>query len=121
MSKRRIIGNIFAIALILVLTLAMGGNSVMAVEPTIIDSGTCGANGDNVTWTLDSTGLLTISGEGEMREYTYTADITTAPWKNRASNVLICEGVSSIGEWAFSGCTGLTSVTIPKRVTSICN
>jgi hypothetical protein len=32
----------------------------------IIKQGTCGANGDNLTWTLDDEGLLTISGEGEM-------------------------------------------------------
>ena len=34
-------------------------------------SGTCGidGNGDNLTWTLDSTGTLTISGTGEMAYY----------------------------------------------------
>lgn len=32
---------------------------------TIVASGECGANGDNLTWTLDDEGTLTISGEGD--------------------------------------------------------
>ncbi len=35
------------------------------------------------------------------------------------TSVTIPSSVTSIGEWAFSGCTGLTSVTIPNSVTSI--
>ena len=38
----------------------------MAYGAEIVDSGTCG---DNITWTLDSEGLLTISGTGKMRNY----------------------------------------------------
>ena len=34
-------------------------------------------------------------------------------------NSVIPEGVTSIGDYAFSGCSGLTSVTIPSNVTSI--
>mgnify|MGYP002543931583 CR=1 FL=1 len=34
-------------------------------------------------------------------------------------NLVIPDGVTSIGERAFSGCTGLTSITIPDTVTSI--
>ncbi len=40
--------------------------SLTAHAAEIIASGTCGAEGDNLTWTLDAVGLLTISGEGEM-------------------------------------------------------
>ncbi|MBQ2264926.1 MAG: hypothetical protein II341_05905, partial [Oscillospiraceae bacterium] len=45
-----------------------------ADEVTIVASGECGAEGDNLTWTLDSEGLLTISGEGEMENF------SGAPW-----------------------------------------
>ena len=74
MKRKGNLGGIFAMALILVLTLVLSVGSVSAAEPTIVDSGNCGANGDNITWTLDDAGTLTISGEGEMAEYTYTND-----------------------------------------------
>ena len=127
MKRKGNLGGIFAMALILVLTLVLSVGSVSAAEPTIVGSGNCGKDGSNVTWTLDSTGLLTISGEGEMAEYTYTNDslskkyITSAPWGNRVKSVSIQDGVTSIGSWAFLRCTDMTSVMIPDSVTSIGN
>ena len=73
----------------------------------IVDSGTCG---ENLTWTLDSDGLLTISGTGE---------ISQASYPNSVVSVVIGNGVTGIGNSAFSFCSGLTSVTIGNGVTSI--
>ena len=126
MKNKGIFGGIIVVVLILVLTLAVGGGSVSAEEPTIIASGDCGKDGSNVTWTLDSAGLLTISGKGEMASYTYDdgpgVTIKGGPWKNQVRQVrklIIQDSVTSIGSGAFSICTGLTSVTIPDSVTSI--
>ena len=95
-----------------------------AAAATIVDSGNCG---NNVTYTLDSDGLLTISGKGSMYGYSWKSDeddedkyVTTAPWgSKKLTQVVISDGVTSIGEDAFYGCTGLTSITIPDSVTSI--
>ena len=125
MKRKGFLGGIFAMALILVLTLVLSVGSVSAAEPTSVDSGNCGKDGSNVTWTLDSTGLLTISGTGKMADYEMQYDsasdeyITTAPWGNQAKMVVIGDGVTGIGAAAFYGCSDLTSVTMGSSVTDI--
>lgn len=82
-------------------------------------SGTCGANGDNLTWMLDTeTGALVISGEGAMANYEWD----TSPWYSYKSNIVsveITDGATTIGDFAFEDCDGLTSLTIPNSVTTI--
>ena len=87
--------------------------AVKADAATIVDSGKCG---DNVTYTLDSDGVLTISGTGAMTGYSWR----DAPWQDAdVKSVVISDGVTSIGGEAFYGCTGLTSITIPGSVTAV--
>ncbi len=100
-----------------------------------------GTTGDCL-WTLDDT-TLTISGSGDMGDYyDYESGAIAAPWGEKITNVIIENGVESIGTCtflgcedlvsvkmadsvtsigyaAFDGCTGLTSITIPESVTII--
>ena len=110
--KKRIFSFVLAVLMIASLLPA----TALAVD--IVDSGTCGAKGSNLTWTLDSAGVLTISGSGDMHGY----GSSDAPWygsRSRVKSAVIAEGVTSIGESAFENCRSLTSVTIPSSVTSI--
>ena len=81
----------------------------------VVDSGTCG---DNLTWTLDDAGTLTISGTGEMEDWA-----SFAPWWGKHADtiktVIIEPGVTGIGHEAFYECGSLTDVSIPDSVTSI--
>ena len=84
-------------------------------------SGTCGVEGANVTWVLDTEGTLTLSGTGKMADYVSTSG-GGPPWDDRKSSVkkiVIGEGVTGVGSWAFMSCTALTELTIPQGVTSI--
>ena len=86
--------------------------AVKASAASIIESGTCG---DNLTWTFDNNYTLTISGSGDM--YNYDSS-NRAPW-SCPSAVVISEGVTSIGDYAFYYKGGFSSFVIPKSVTRI--
>ena len=109
--KKRLLSFVLAVLMIASLLPAT------ALAAGIVDSGTCGAEGDgsNLTWTLDREGVLTISGSGDMHGYGPSG----APWHGRVKSAVIAEGVTSIGWYAFYDCRSLTSVTIPGSVTSI--
>lgn len=89
---------------------------------TLREGGKCG---DNLTWTLDSSGKLTISGTGDMENYASETSRGTdpAPWAYASSmirSVEIGSGVTSIGSYALVD-TNITSLTIPGSVTTIGN
>ena len=72
-----------------------------------------------ITWTL-SDGTLTISGTGEMPNYSLVNQ--NQPWSSKKSTikkVIIENGVTNIGKYTFYNYSNLTTITIPKSVTSI--
>ena len=86
-----------------------------------VDSGTCGATGneDKVTWILDNNGTLTINGSGDMANYTNADEVQ---WKDSVADiktVVIGNGVTNVGAYAFYNCTSLTSVTLSKDATIV--
>lgn len=77
-------------------------------------SGTCG---DNLTWTLNSNGTLIISGTGNMKNY-----FAHAPWYSYSESlksVIVQNGVTSIGNYAFKDCKNITQITLSASVNSI--
>ena len=73
-----------------------------------------GTTGD-CKWSFDeSTGTLTISGNGEM-----DGNVSWCDYLSVIKTVVIEDGVTTIGDFAFFSCSSLTSITIPDSVTSI--
>ncbi len=90
-----------------------------------VASGFCGFL---MTWTLDSSGTLTISGWGKMYDYTSEGFFLnyalkqTAPWYDRRDSiteVIIGEGVTRIGSCAFTDCAHLRCVKLPTSLSDI--
>ena len=89
-------------------------NDASAV-PEIVDSGTCGADGDNLSWVFTSDGTLKISGTGEMAASAFSL------FSKSIIKVEIEEGVTNVGDNAFFACRDLISVDLPDSVTSVGN
>lgn len=71
----------------------------------------------DITWNLSNDGTLTISGT-DMPDY-YTSGMPWYSQKEKIKKVVIKNGVTRIGNYAFYSCNNLTSITIPNSVTSI--
>ena len=92
-----------------------------ASSSEILATGSCG---DNVTYTIYSDMTMVISGTGEMWNYVddyfwYKKPERYGGYYSEVKNVIIEEGVTSIGRYAFYDFGSLSSLTIPNTVTSI--
>ena len=133
--KRRFFAMLLSLAMLF--TLAPTAFAVESRSETPVTSGNCGAPNDEngeytntVTWSFDrATSTLTISGNGAManlNKSTETENISdgagTYPWahlKDSITNIVIGDGVTSIGSKAFIAYTNVTSVSIGKDVSKI--
>ena len=144
---RRTMKKCLTLLLSLVFLLALLPAGASAAN--IIAGGDCGAEGSNLTWTLDSDGVLTIEGTGAMADFDrpwrsedsmhevpwieYLGDLTDVTFSGSVTSIgdnafagassivsiRIPDSVTSIGDFAFSGCFGLESISIPESVSSI--
>ena len=105
------------ISLLLSILMIITSIPLMAVESFAADVVKSGTTGECI-WTLYSDGVLTIRGNGSMRDYSgdYYNYNPWDPWGTSITEVIIENGVTGIGEFAFRNCTSLTSVTIGNSV-----
>lgn len=94
-----------------------GSELIIEDASHVIIKGFCG---ENAEYTLNiSSGVLIISGSGEMTDYEQIYD---APWFEHRSvitKIVVEEGITSIGNAAFSGCENLETVSLPDSLTEI--
>ena len=83
----------------------------------VVQSGKCG---ENVEFSLNKDGTLYIFGSGNMFNYNVWDSISPFTInKNEIKQVVIEDGVKSIGVWAFALCSEMTSITIPECLEDI--
>ena len=105
--KKRFLGMLLAVLMVLTLLPAAA----------FADGELSGKCGDNVTWKLEGD-TLTISGTGPMFDY----KSYNGPWNSTRmdiKSIVVGEGVTTIGNSAFEGCSKVTSVSLPKTLTRI--
>lgn len=108
----------------------------------VLKSGSCGANGSNLSFKLYSDGTLVITGKGKMKNFRENKyDCPQTPWgtyvrqreidndwddeieydyyDSTIKSVVIGIGVTSVGDLAFKNCIKLSSVSLPKGLLTI--
>lgn len=90
--------------------------AALGADASAIASGSCG---EAVNWVLTEDGTLTISGTGEMSEWTTDASIPWFSWRSYIRTVVIEDGVTTVGKYAFRYCSSLSKVTMGGSVVSI--
>ena len=73
--------------------------------------------GEGLSWTLEN-GVLTISGSGSMKDFSYNS----IPWgeqREKITDIIIEEGLTNIGDYAFYMCSSLKNVNFPDTLVSI--
>ena len=88
-------------------------------QDDIIATYNIGVDGENVKATLRTSGILSITGTGDTKDY--TAD--TMPFSNnidKITSVEIEDGITSLGDYLFFGCKNLNDkLELPATITSI--
>ena len=111
--KLRLVSALLAVAMML----ALLPTAAFAADGELPTSGTCGKDGSDVKWELDTTtGTLTISGTGAMKDYNIFNP--NQPWLSQRDSIkhLVVEnGVTSIGKNAFANCLSLETVELPQN------
>lgn len=107
--------------MLLIFALLLSFTTAFAADSEVIASGECGKEGNNITWSLDSDGILILSGNGDMADY---GNESAVPWKNykeQIKNVEFRGNITSVGYNTFSGCTSLALTKLPEEITVIGN
>ena len=127
--KKRILSILLAVLMLLsALPLGMvdtayaAETSGVAAQSYYVAGGQCG---DDLTWTLDSSGTLTISGTGPMYNYS----LWDNPWcdialrssgiSTRVVNAVVSSGVTALGERALADCGSMVSVSLPETLLTV--
>ncbi|MBR0575076.1 Ig-like domain-containing protein [Proteiniclasticum sp. BAD-10] len=117
MMRNKLVAIAILVCMILNITIASAKSAVVLAESIGLTTGICG---DNLTWSLDANGVLVISGSGSM--FNYSNEVSPFyDLRDSVREVIIDNGVTSVGDQAFKECTSITSVFLPLSVITIGN
>ena len=92
---------------------------ILLIIPFSIAASESSGNLGTISWVLDDTGTLTISGKGKLPDFTSNTDSEWKQYKDQIKKIIIEEGITGIGECSFCYCTNCDSVKLPSTITSI--
>lgn len=89
----------------------IAGLSFSAQGANVVASGTCGNSGSNMSWSLDSSGTITISGANQrMADFTTRNRPGWYNYRNDIKRLILSQGVINVGAYAFVDCVNLSEI-----------
>ncbi|MCR5484539.1 MAG: leucine-rich repeat protein [Clostridiales bacterium] len=123
MKTNKTVVKILAVALASIMAFsAFSATLFTASAASVLAEGLCG---DNVKWALDSDGILTVSGTGDMYDIAsgpLFPETNSSPWNKYVQavrTVVIDTGVTGIGDYTFCFCKNLYRLLIADTVKTI--
>ncbi len=97
--------------------------SLIIVTVMLLTITSCGNDpAKDFEWTYEE-GVLTVKGNGKMPDYAdENGEMTTRPWEDKIDvieEIIIEEGITRVGDYAFLGMKRVVEVTVPESLESI--
>ena len=116
--KKRLISLCLVICMLTGLLAVSAG----AADADVVNSGECGSNsgdGNSVTWTLYSDGLLEVLGVGDVVNFHAIKNVEWSDYLDEITSAVVGEGVTSLGSYMFYDCVNLQDVSLPGTLETI--
>lgn len=104
------------IAAMLVLLLALLTGTALAADEEIAGAD---FNDGKMHWSISSDHVLTISGTGEMPSYLGSENPPWYSYRDQIERIVVEDGISVLGDYSFSGCSSVTSVSLPNSLNEL--
>ena len=116
MNRKNIILFVLMAVILSAVSKGVSAKNPKKGQVEVVNSGLCG---DSVRWNFTpESGVLVISGTGAMSNYQFPS--ISIPWKSTSIDSLVIEeGVTEIGNYAFYYCENLRSISLPASLTRI--
>ena len=113
MNKR---SYFLGIAAMLVLLLALLTGTALAADEEIAGAD---FNDGKMHWSISADHLLTISGSGEMPNYSSSAQAPWYSYRSQIESIIVGDGITALGDYAFYYCSTATSVSLPTSLNAL--
>ncbi len=90
---------------------------IKGITESVVDPG--GSCGDNLEWTLNDEGVLTISGTGDMTDWESKNEVPWVAFRDEITEIAVEDGAVSIGDYAFCYCDNLKKAVLPDSITEL--
>lgn len=106
--------------LFMFVSIALLAGLILGAAPIIASADASGSCGENITYEyVSETKTVTLTGTGAMTDYASAAKSPFYNFRNELTTVVIGEGITTVGTYAFANQNKLTTISLPSTMTAL--